>query len=77
MIHISTDKTLDKAKEWALSAKLPWLTLMHANSEAFNPSKYNPDGFLPYYVLIDGDGQLLIDGSEKPDSVFTKIKELK
>ena len=70
-IHVSQNKKLADALEWATSANLPWLTVVSSQSKAAGLARYAHG--TPSYALIDASGKILAV-SEK--NCMKKIKEL-
>lgn len=70
-IHVSQNTQLADALEWATSAKLPWLTVVHSQAKAAGLARFAHG--TPSYALIDASGKILAV-SEK--NCIKKIKEL-
>jgi len=77
MVQISLDRSEDAAESWAENAGLPWLTVMPDDVKKSDLSQYHKTGGVPCYVLVDGEGEIVVKGSAGATASFAKIKELK
>ena len=74
MIHISQDRDDGPATEWAAKEGFPWLTILPDDTERSGLMDYYTRRVVPFYTMVDGDGNEVANGSS---AVFNKIKELK
>lgn len=73
LIHVSLDSSEDSAEEWAAAEKFPWLTVAPGDVERSDLKEYHTSGSVPFYTLVDGEGNSIATGSS---GVFSKIAEL-
>ena len=74
MIHVSQDFDNEGAQEWAADAEFPWLTVLPENYEASGMLKFYTEAAVPFYTMIDREGNEVARG---PEAVFAKVDELK
>ena len=73
MIHVSRDRSDDDAEEWAEEEGFPWYTVLPDDVEDSELMEYRPNNSVPYYVIVDAEGNSLASGST---AVFAKAKEV-
>ena len=71
-IHFSLDRTPDAALAWAKKEKFPWPHVM-ADKHTDSGLKKYMKRFVPYYMLVDADGNILAEGNP---AVFDKVDSL-
>jgi hypothetical protein len=74
MIHISRDREKDAAQDWAAAEGFPWLTILPDDAERSGLLEYRTKSVVPFYALVDANGEELATGSS---AIFNKIAELK
>lgn len=72
-IHVSLDRDEDAALSWAKKENFPWLHVLPEKQKRSDLRKYHTSGSVPFYVLVDKDGQVLTKGS---NASFKKAAEL-
>lgn len=72
-IHVSLDANKKAAKAWAKEENFPWLHVLPEKLKKSKLKRYHTSGYVPFYVLIDKEGNVVTSGSEK---TFAKAKEL-
>ncbi|NNC90316.1 MAG: hypothetical protein HKN82_17825 [Akkermansiaceae bacterium] len=72
LIHVSYDKDEAAAVAWARKENFPWPTVPSSKVEASGLGAYAGD-FVPDYVLLDKDGQVLVKGKKE---AFQKLAAL-
>ena len=72
-IHVSLDSNKQKAQTWAAKERFPWLHVLPEKVNSSGLKKFHTSGSVPFYCLIDGDGEVLAKGSK---ASFAKAKEL-
>lgn len=72
-IHFSLDRSPDAALAWAKKEKFPWIHILPAKHDASGLKKYAKN-FVPYYMMIDGEGNIVAEGKQ---AIFDKIDSIK
>ncbi|MEM9079094.1 MAG: hypothetical protein AAGC74_00190 [Verrucomicrobiota bacterium] len=73
MIHVSLDRQIDAAEQWAAKESMPWPTILPDKVQRSTMRDYKTNDFVPEYHLVDGEGNSIANGA---DACFAKIKEL-
>ena len=73
MIHVSQDRDEKAAQAWAAQEGFPWLTVLPGDVERSDLSAYRTRPVVPFYALVDAEGNELATGSA---AVFAKAEEL-
>jgi predicted AlkP superfamily phosphohydrolase/phosphomutase len=71
-IHYSLDRTTEAALKWAKKESFPWAHVLVDKHEESGLKKYAKK-FVPYYMLVDKDGQILAEGHQ---AVFAMVDDL-
>ncbi len=72
LIHLSQDDDKKDATTWAKSNLFPWPTILKSKQRSSGLLSY-AGRFIPNYVLIDKNGELLAEGKS---ASLKKLKEL-
>lgn len=73
MIHVSQDRDEKAAVDWAAKEGFPWLSVLPGDVERSDLGVYHTKRVVPFYALVDGEGNELATGSA---AVFAKAEEL-
>ena len=71
-IHFSLDRTPEAALKWAKKENFPWVHVLADKHDKSGLKKY-AKRFVPYYVLLGQDGEILAEGSQ---AVFAMVDDL-
>ena len=71
-IHFSLDRSPEAALTWAKKENFPWAHVL-ADKHADSGLKKYAKNFVPYYMLVDKDGEILAEGSQ---AVFAMVDDL-
>lgn len=74
MIHLSSDQDEESAEKWAAKESFPWLTILPDDVERSGLAEYRTRNVVPFYVMVDKDGNPVAEGA---DGCFAKAAELK
>lgn len=75
-VHVSLDRDDDAAEGWAAKDEFPWLTILPDDVEKSGLRDYKKTKYVPEYVLLNGEGKIVVAGNSNGTAAFSKIDEL-
>jgi len=74
LIQVSRDKNVEKATAWAKKESFPWPTVLMADQKKTFVKDIKING-VPTYVLLDKDGNILVQANDS-GTVMDKLAEV-